>query len=84
MWWFFSSCDSCDFGHSNECDGSNQLEFGDSDETEEGTVPGNSHNCYDINEYGYSDFWQFLSYCNSVIIIHHYLKTPAIVPDGVT
>ena len=24
------------------------------------------------------------SFCHSVITIHHYLKTPAIVPDGVT
>ena len=24
------------------------------------------------------------SFCHNVIIIHHYLKTPAFVPDGVT
>ena len=56
----FSSCDSCDFGHSNESDDSNQLEFGD--ETEEFADSGNSHlslnfgNCFEFNEYGYSDY----------------------------
>ena len=84
----FSSCDSCDFGHSNESDDSNQLEFGD--ETEEFADSGNSHlslnfgNCFEFNEYGYSDYSDYWQFCHSVIIIHHYLKTPAIVPDGVT